>query len=118
MNYSLAQGARVALTDTSEDSETFILSVIKDAMGVLPESNLFYVPGSLQLECTRDSDSNDVHLRLSLRQKMLPLLGGFFSSDSSGERYVEKELRVGGSRAGLDQAELEKSIRVGEGWNR
>lgn len=118
MNYSLAQCARVAITDTSENQNDYLLGIAKSKMGVLPKTALFYIPSSLKLEVEGTSASPDLILRMSLKQKPLPVIGRLMQVDSDGTFSVERKVRVAGAMHGVKSSELMKEIKVGEGWDR
>lgn len=116
MGFTVAHCGRVAATDTSGSSVDFLTNIAKSKLSVLPDTPLFYIPGSVDLEVDGAPSGPDINITLSLKQKPLPGLGALLGIGSQGEIKLEKKARVGGTILGVSNTEPPIDLVVGEGW--
>ncbi|MCL2333135.1 MAG: hypothetical protein FWC54_06625 [Actinomycetia bacterium] len=101
---------RVVATDTTSSSGEdaaaggrLLQTYAEGKIAGLPRGSAFQVPGSLRLEVSGDAYAAEVHVRLSVSQKTLPLLGLLVGARRDGTVEIAAEARSVGALAGIGQ---------------
>lgn len=94
---------RTVATEDSGASDRLLQTYAEGKIAGLPRGAAFQVPGSLRLEITGDACAEQVSVRLSLKQKTLPLLGLLVGAGNAGVVEVTAEARSVGALAGAGQ---------------
>jgi len=116
VGYTVGCVARVAATDISyggENHAALLKAYAADKLSALPQTDLFYVPDSLQVSVGGTPKSDFFKVTVSIKQKPLPLVGATLKKDSAGLLVVSSSTKIWGAQLQVDPTYGDGPLIVG-----
>lgn len=116
VGYAAADLARVTATDEQYGDgqhDAMLKAIVHDKLAALPQTQLFYIPGSLEVEIGGGPVSDFYRVSVKIKQKPFPGLAALLGADSEGFITVAGSTEVRGAHFMADMAGAEETLIVG-----
>lgn len=116
VGYTAAHLARVSATDAEYGGGhhgAMIKGIASDKLAALPQTDLFYVPGSLEIEIGGSPTSDFYRVSVYIKQRPLLGLGALFGADAGGFITIKGTTEVRGAHFMADMGKAQDSLIVG-----